>query len=68
LTIVFNSAQAQEDAVEFKERLAAVKKDGKYGFVDKTGNVNIPFKFDNAGYFSEGGWWWKKGKTLFIGI
>ena len=28
------------------EGLAGVKKNGKYGFIDKTGKVVIPFKYD----------------------
>ncbi|MCP3896347.1 WG repeat-containing protein, partial [Moraxella sp.] len=35
------------------EGIAWVRKDGKYGFVDKTGKVVIPLIYDYAGSFSE---------------
>ena len=31
-----------------------VEKDKKWGYIDKTGRLIIPFKFDGAGDFSEG--------------
>jgi hypothetical protein len=31
-----------------------VKKDNKWGYIDKTGRLIIPFQFDTADYFSEG--------------
>jgi hypothetical protein len=31
-----------------------VEKDNKWGYIDKTGRLIIPFKFDGAGNFSEG--------------
>ena len=34
--------------------LAPVGLNGKYGFIDKSGNEVIPLKYDNAGSFSEG--------------
>jgi WG containing repeat len=34
--------------------LFPVKKDGKFGYIDSNGKVIIPFKFDDAWYFSEG--------------
>jgi len=43
-----------EDAKDFSEGLAAVKKDGKWGFIDTDNNVVIPFKYDIAASFSEG--------------
>jgi len=33
---------------------AAVSKAGKWGYIDTTGTVQIPFNLDNAGSFSEG--------------
>ena len=36
------------------EGLAVVKRDGKYGFIDNTGQVVIPPKYDLAWDFSEG--------------
>ena len=41
---------------EFNEGLAAVKKDGKWGFIDKNGQVAIPIQldFDEVDIFHEG--------------
>jgi len=38
----------------FREGVARVKKDGKYGCIDKTGSVIIPIEYDCATNFSEG--------------
>ena len=43
-----------EDALDFSEGYAAVKKDGKWGYIDETGKVVVDFQFDWAGYFCEG--------------
>lgn len=43
-----------EDADSFSQDLAAVKKDGKWGYIDMEGNTVIPFQFDYAFSFSEG--------------
>ena len=43
-----------DDASSFREGLAAVKINNKYGFIDKTGTVIIPPNYDYAGYFEEG--------------
>ena len=34
--------------IPFDDELFAVKKDGKYGYIDTNGNTVIPFKYDNA--------------------
>jgi hypothetical protein len=39
---------------DFHEGLAAVARNGKYGFKDKTGKEVIPPKFDEVGYFQNG--------------
>lgn len=39
---------------EFCEGLALIEKDGKYGFIDTSGEVVIPFEYDDAQSFSEG--------------
>lgn len=39
---------------DFSEGLAPVKKDGKWGFVDKYGVIVIEFKYQDAEVFSEG--------------
>lgn len=49
-----------EEAGLFYEGFAAVKKGGKYGYIDKNGKVVIPFKFFSAkpfqfGYFDKPG-------------
>ena len=38
----------------FGKGLARVRKDDKYGFVNKQGKVVIPLKYDYVGYFSKG--------------
>lgn len=43
-----------EDAAAFSDGLAAVKKDGKWGYIDEDGNTVIPFEYDFACDFSEG--------------
>ena len=60
----------------FSEGFAAVKLNGKYGFIDKTGREVIPCKYDYTFKFSEGfaavelngkyGFIDKKGKPLLI--
>lgn len=47
--------QAQyEDAMNFSGGYAAVKKDGKWGYIDETGKVVVDFQYFWAGNFSEG--------------
>ena len=43
-----------EDADSFSQGLAAVKKDGKWGYIDMEGSTVIPFQFDYAFSFSKG--------------
>ncbi|MGO5114119.1 WG repeat-containing protein [Candidatus Avoscillospira sp. LCP25S3_F1] len=43
-----------EDAGQFNEGLAAVKADGKWGYIDETGETVIPFQYDKAYLFREG--------------
>ena len=43
-----------DDASSFREGLAAVKINNKYGFIDKTGTVVIPAKYEAVWSFSEG--------------
>ena len=42
------------DGIFFSEGLAAVKRDGKYGYVDQTGKEVIPCQYNNMSKFSEG--------------
>ena len=39
---------------QFSEGLAAVQKDGKWGYIDTKGRLVIDYQFDSAAYFSEG--------------
>ncbi len=41
------------DDAEFYEGLAAVESNGKWGYIDKNGNVIISFKYEDALHFSE---------------
>lgn len=45
-----------EDAgsFSFSDKLAAVKKDGKYGYINLNGEVVVPFAYEVAQYFSGG--------------
>ena len=51
----------------FKEGLAAVKKDEKWGYIDKNEKIIIPFQYDDASEFSEGlAAVEKNGKWIYI--
>lgn len=43
-----------EDARSFSGGYAAVKKDGKWGYIDETGKVVVDFQYFWAGYFAGG--------------
>jgi hypothetical protein len=43
-----------EDARAFSDGLAAVKRDGKWGYVNKAGEIAIECKFDQVGPFRQG--------------
>ena len=47
-------ADGYEDIKEFNDGLAAAKKNGKWGYIDKKGKVVIPFRFVKAKSFSDG--------------
>ena len=47
-------APQYEDAREFSEGLAAVKKNGKWGYIDEENKVVIDFQYDYAWDFNEG--------------
>ena len=49
-----------DNAFPFSEGLAVVVKDGRWGYLDKTGRLAIPPRFDSAKAFSEG-----LGRVLF---
>lgn len=46
--------QSFEVAKQFSEGLAAVRVDGRYGFIDRTGKIVIPARFEAAGPFIGG--------------
>ena len=43
-----------ENAKRFSEGLAAVRIEGKFGYIDTTGEIVITPKFDQAGMFDQG--------------
>jgi hypothetical protein len=43
-----------DETKDFSEDLAAVKKNGKWGYIDKKGNVIINFMYEKAGSFING--------------
>ena len=47
-------APQYEDAQRFSDGFAAVKKNGKWGYIDEEGNVVVDFQYDWAGIFNEG--------------
>ena len=51
-------------ANEFSEGAVGVKKDGKYGFIDRLGQVIVPFGFEWVGPFREGCAIVRVGKTF----
>ena len=56
LTVLFGAVNmsAQDNDIQEEEVLVKVEKDGKYGFVDKSGKVVIPFIYDWANDFKDG--------------
>ncbi len=48
-----NSSSAQQ-TTKYSDGLTPLKKDGKYGFIDSTGTVKIPYQFNYAGGFHSG--------------
>lgn len=50
-----SNAQVKWDyQCEYSEGLACVKKNHRYGFIDRNGKLVIPLNYSNAGNFSEG--------------
>ena len=52
--IIMLSNSGFDSMYSFHEGLAMVKKNGKYGYIDKSGNVVIPLEFEDAEGFYEG--------------
>ena len=67
-SVLFNFGEWEEEiAVGFYEGLAQVNKSGKWGFIDKTGQVIIPFIYDGTSGFHRGlAWVEKEGKFGYI--
>ncbi|MCZ2391509.1 MAG: WG repeat-containing protein [Acidobacteria bacterium] len=56
-----------EQAYSFKEGLAAIRINGKWGFIDERGKLVIPAVYDNTSFFSEGlAYVAKGGDEMFI--
>ena len=51
---VGNLSLEVQNVGDFSEGLATVKKDGKWGYIDKSGNIVIDCIYDDAKSFSEG--------------
>ena len=49
----------------FSEGLAEIQRDGKYGYIDNTGELVIPCFWDNTGTFSDGTSKVKLGNSFF---
>ena len=43
-----------DDVCDMSEGMIAVKLNGKWGYINETGKLIIPFVYDEAGYFSDG--------------
>ncbi|MBK9382312.1 MAG: WG repeat-containing protein [Chitinophagaceae bacterium] len=43
-----------EESKDFSEGYAAVKKDGKWGFINTRNDMVIPFYYSDARFFKEG--------------
>ncbi len=62
-------ASGFDDAYGFYEDYAAVKKNGKWGYIDKNGDLVVDFIFDKATAISDGSAWViYKGKTGRLNI
>ena len=54
IPMVYEKEMGEMEASVFHDGLAPVMKDGKWGYIDKTGSEVIPFIFGEASDFSEG--------------
>src|SRR5947207_15985085 len=64
LSTILSTAQPQSQNAK---TLFPVDKDGKWGFIDRTGKIVIPLQFDSANDFHEGlALVTANGKNLFI--
>jgi len=46
--------ETYDDAYEYSEGLAAVKNEGKWGFINTKGRLVIPFEYEQGGSFKGG--------------
>ena len=58
ILIIFINLESKNEALTdgdyCKDGMIVAEKYGKYGYIDKTGNIVVPFKYDRAWNFSEG--------------
>ncbi|PKL01317.1 MAG: hypothetical protein CVV56_01585 [Tenericutes bacterium HGW-Tenericutes-1] len=54
LTVEDDYSSSLESFSYFQEGLARVVKNGKFGYIDKTGEIIIDFDYEDAGHFSQG--------------
>jgi hypothetical protein len=54
IAVVWAMIDYTDTPKEFHEGLAAVEKDGKWGYVDTLGTLVVPFQYDSVGHFSGG--------------
>ena len=60
-------SQQYEVVCSFSEGLAGVQKNGKWGFIDKTGKLIIPLEYDYVSSFSKATAYVKKdGREFYI--
>lgn len=52
--VVFTLPREYKRVGNFSDGLALVEKDGKLGFIDKTGTVVVPLEYDRAGFVTGG--------------
>lgn len=50
----YEDKESYDDMSIFKEKLARVKRNGKYGFINKKGEEVIPLEYDSTGVFNSG--------------
>lgn len=56
-----------EEAYEFSEDRALVKRDGKYGYIDENGDEVIPCQFGDIGLFKNNGYFHEKLAVVRVG-
>ena len=59
----FDESKGFDWMLEPSENLVAVKNNGQWGFIDYSGNVVIPFEYDNVGCMCDGIAWVQQGQV-----